>query len=182
MSTHLHPSIARAAALATQAHEGQTRDDGGGPYIKHPERVAGSVFISPTVALAPSHPARGVHSFTEPLDTTEGWAKYNQHYWRKNYRDFLEFFFSQMFTEPHSTKQIEDCVGWGLETSPDALIASATSPGRPNEQRTLELCSRVHCPVLVVHGDQDAISPHTRGVSLACATKGTLVTLDHPVE
>jgi len=31
---------------------------------------------------------------------------------------FLEFFFGRMFTEPHSTKQIEDCVGWGLETDP----------------------------------------------------------------
>ncbi len=26
-----------------------------------------------------------------------------------------------MFTEPHSTKQIEDCVGWGLETEPGML-------------------------------------------------------------
>ncbi len=43
MSTHLHPSIARAAALATNAHEGQVRDDGGGPYINHPERVAAAL-------------------------------------------------------------------------------------------------------------------------------------------
>jgi (p)ppGpp synthase/HD superfamily hydrolase len=43
MSTHLHPSIARAAALATTAHEGQVRDDGGGPYIRHPERVAAAL-------------------------------------------------------------------------------------------------------------------------------------------
>ena len=26
-----------------------------------------------------------------------------------------------MFSEPHSTKQIEDCVGWGLETEPGTL-------------------------------------------------------------
>src|SRR5690606_22628525 len=64
---------------------------------EHPERVAGSVFIAPTTALAPGHPARGLHSFTEPLDTTEGWAKFNQHHWRNDYRDFLEFFFSRMF-------------------------------------------------------------------------------------
>jgi (p)ppGpp synthase/HD superfamily hydrolase len=43
MSTHLHPSIARAAAFAATAHEGQTRDDGGGPYIRHPERVAAAL-------------------------------------------------------------------------------------------------------------------------------------------
>jgi pimeloyl-ACP methyl ester carboxylesterase/predicted glycosyltransferase len=145
---------------------------------EHPERVAGAVFIGPTVALAPPHPERRARSFTDPLDTTDGWAKYNQHYWRTNYRDFLEFFFSQMFTEPHSTKQIEDCIGWGLETTPDALIASALAPGRPDKERTLELCGRVRCPVLVLHGDQDAISPHARGVQLACATKGSLVTFE----
>jgi len=26
--------------------------------------------------------------------------------------------------------------------------------------RTRELCARVRCPVLVVHGDKDAIVPH----------------------
>ncbi len=53
--------------------------------------------------------------------TTEGWAKYNRHYWERDFEGFLEFFFGQMFTEPHSTKQIEDCVGWGLETEPGTL-------------------------------------------------------------
>jgi len=43
MSTHLHPSITRAAALATSAHAGQVRDDDGGPYIHHPERVAAAL-------------------------------------------------------------------------------------------------------------------------------------------
>ena len=56
------------------------------------------------------------------LDTDEGWAKYNKHYWVRDYRGFLEFFFSQFFIEPHSTKQIEDCVGWGLETTPETLV------------------------------------------------------------
>ena len=55
--------------------------------------------------------------------TTRGWAKYNKYYWLEgDYSDFLRFFFSQMFTEPHSTKQIEDCVGWGHEiVSPDTV-------------------------------------------------------------
>ena len=46
---------------------------------------------------------------------------YNRHYWREDYRGFLEFFFAQMFNEPHSTKQIEDCVRWALETDPETL-------------------------------------------------------------
>ena len=78
------------------------------------------MFIGPRIPLAP-RPSRSVlYPFEEPFDTYEGWAKVNRHYWLDDFRGFLEFFFSQMFTEPHSTKQIEDCVGWGLETTPDA--------------------------------------------------------------
>ena len=35
---------------------------------------------------------------------------------------------AQVFTEPHSTKQIEDCVGWGLETTPETLAADLSRP------------------------------------------------------
>ena len=88
----------------------------------HPERVSGVVAICPAVPLAPGHVERQVHPFDEPLDTDEGWAKYNASYWQRDYRGFLEFFFAQMFHEPHSTKQIEDCVAWGLEVPPGVLI------------------------------------------------------------
>ena len=74
----------------------------------HPERVAGVVFIAPALPIATAHGYRMVHSFEDALDTDEGWAKYNRHYWLRDYQGFLEFFFSQCFTEPHSTKQIED--------------------------------------------------------------------------
>ena len=41
-----------------------------------------------------------------------------------------------------------------------------------------DLCARVRCPVLVMHGDEDAISPHGAGVALAEATRGEFVTLE----
>ncbi|MEX2284849.1 MAG: alpha/beta hydrolase, partial [Gemmatimonadota bacterium] len=143
---------------------------------EHPERVSALGFIAPSVPLTPGHPMRGQYSFDELLPTEEGWAKYNRHYWKKDYRGFLEFFFSQMFPEPHSTKQIDDCVGWGLETTPDVLIATKLAPF-PSREQTLELCRRIRCPVLVLHGDQDAIVPHARGAALARQTGGRLVTL-----
>ena len=144
----------------------------------HPERVAGAVFIGPGIPLAPMHPARMVYSFDEPLATTEGWAKENRHYWLKDYRGYLEFFFSQCFTEPHSTKQIEDCVGWGLETTPQVLIATEEPPDTISNQETAEeLVGRIRCPVLVIQGDKDAIVPHSWGARLANLTGGTLVTI-----
>ncbi|HEY7091625.1 MAG TPA: alpha/beta hydrolase, partial [Ktedonobacterales bacterium] len=151
----------------------------------HPERVAGVVFIAPALPIAAAHGYRMVYSFDDALDTDEGWAKYNRYYWLRDYQSFLEFFFSQVFTEPHSTKQIEDSVGWGLETTPETLIAIEESPSRKaiydpsaDTDWVQDSAARVRCPTLVIHGDHDAISPHRRGAALAEATGGTLVTLE----
>jgi pimeloyl-ACP methyl ester carboxylesterase len=142
----------------------------------NPERVAGIVFISPSLALAPGHDYRDV-PFSEPLETDEGWAKFNAHYWLRDYAGFVEFFIAQCVNEPHSTKPIEDAVGWGLETDAETLIAVSTGRFLP-EPELRDLCARIECPVLVIHGDADQVSPHRRGVALAEATGGTLVILE----
>ena len=144
---------------------------------EHPERVESAVFICPAVALGQGLPWRSEYTWADELDTEEGWAKYNRHYWLRDYRGFLEFFFSQMFTEPHSTKPIEDCVGWGLETTPQVLIA--TNVREPlDEAAQRDLAARVRCPVLVIQGADDAITGPGRGIGLAEATGGELVLLE----
>jgi pimeloyl-ACP methyl ester carboxylesterase/predicted glycosyltransferase len=144
---------------------------------EHPERVTAAAFIGPSAPLAPPHPERSVYSFSEPLESDEGWVKFNRHYWLRDYRGFLEFFFSRVFSEPHSTKQIEDCVSWGLETTPETLVATGSAAGL-TPQDVQDLAARVRCPVMVIHGNDDAIMPHARGAALARATGGTLVTLE----
>jgi pimeloyl-ACP methyl ester carboxylesterase len=144
---------------------------------EHAERIAGAVFICPSVSLGTPLAARIAYPFEDVLETDEGWAKYNRHYWLRDYRDFLEFFFSQMFTEPHSTKQIEDCVGWGLETAPEALVATRLAINM-GEEETRALCARVRCPVLVVQGTEDAITGASRGIALAEETGGSLVLIE----
>jgi pimeloyl-ACP methyl ester carboxylesterase/predicted glycosyltransferase len=143
----------------------------------HPDRVAGSVFIGPGVPLAalPEDPTR--YPWDEELDTDEGWAKDNRHYYLRDYRGFLEFFFAQMFNEPHSTKPVEDCVGWGLETTAETLIAACLGE-EMDEETARELCGRVRCPVLVIQGTADAITGPGLGVALAEATGGDLVLLE----
>jgi pimeloyl-ACP methyl ester carboxylesterase len=118
------------------------------------------------------------YSFEEELDSTEGWAKFNRHYWLREYRDFLEFFASQAFSEPHSTKQIEDMVGWGLATSPETLVATQLGAQPASREEVEAVLRRVRCPVLVVHGADDRISPLRRGAALAEATGGALVVLE----
>ena len=76
------------------------------------------------VLVAAGSRARRVRRSTRSSTTDEGWAKYNRHYWLRDYRGFLEFFFGQIFPEPHSTKQIEDCVAFGLDTTPEMLVAT----------------------------------------------------------
>lgn len=143
----------------------------------HPERVSGVVAIGPAVPLAPGHPERRVHPFDQPLDTDEGWAKYNTYSWRRDYVGFLEFFFAQMFHEPHSTKQIEDCVNWALEVPVDVLIDSALGLKACGAEPFAAVCRRVEVPVLVIHGDEDRIRPHAAGQALAEITGGELVTI-----
>ncbi len=144
----------------------------------HAARVEGAVFIAPAVPLAAQTPrARAVNTFDEELEVYDGWAKYNRHHWLNDFPDFLLFFFSQIFTEPHSTKQIEDNVGWGLQTSPETLIATQLAPGQ-DEAAIRELAARVSCPVLVIHGTADAVRSHDSGAALAELTRGTFVSLE----
>jgi pimeloyl-ACP methyl ester carboxylesterase len=144
----------------------------------HPERVLGLVFIGPAVSLAPVDPerARFMDRFTERLDTDEGWAKWNAHYWRRDYAGFLEFFFGRVFTEPHSTKQIEDAVGWGLETDPETLARTVLGPWLGAEE-TGALCARIECPALVIHGEDDRVRPSEAGRRLAEAIDARYVGL-----
>jgi pimeloyl-ACP methyl ester carboxylesterase len=144
---------------------------------EHPDRVTGSVFIGPGAPLAAMPAERTRYSWDEQLDTDEGWAKDNRYSWLRDYRGFLEFFFSQMFTEPHSTKPVEDCVAWGLETTAETLVATVLAD-ELGEEGTRELCGRVRCPVLVIQGTEDAITGPGMGIALAEATGGDLVLLE----
>jgi pimeloyl-ACP methyl ester carboxylesterase/predicted glycosyltransferase len=145
----------------------------------HPDRVDGVVFIAPALPLPPVVArVTAEHDFIQPHDQYEGWAKWNRHYWLENYEEFVQFFFSQMFSEPHSTKQIEDCVGWALETDPETLIATQLAKRLPDEASVRDLATRVRCPALILHGTDDAIRPHDSGAALAELIRGAFVSLE----
>jgi pimeloyl-ACP methyl ester carboxylesterase/predicted glycosyltransferase len=142
----------------------------------HPERVEAAVFVGPIYPGGGQPlPEQTVYSWEDELDTDQGWAKHNQHYWLRDYQGYVEFFMSRVFTEPHSTKPIEDTVGWGLETTGETLVLTYQGL-EPDEAR--ELARRVRCPVLVLHGDHDAIGSVTYGIALAEHTGGRLVLLE----
>jgi len=148
----------------------------------HPDRVLGLFAISPSCGLAIPTPGRGGVPWNIRTDSTDGWAKYNKHFWLEGgYDDFLHFFFETMCSEPHSTKQIEDCIGWGREIAPQTL-ADTTAGRLGHEGATcvpLEpLCRRVRCPVTVVHGTDDRVRSHAIGERLAELTGGSLLLVE----
>jgi len=130
---------------------------------QHPELVAGMVFIAPSLPLPPQAPRWGSERmFLEPRDSYDGWRKWNSNYWRDNYEEFLEWFFARVLTEPHSTKQREDSLGWVLERDAETLIATQLAPRLTDEAGVRVLTDRVRCPVLVIHGREDAVRPRVR--------------------
>jgi pimeloyl-ACP methyl ester carboxylesterase/predicted glycosyltransferase len=146
---------------------------------EHPERVASATFIGPAVPLAPWKPLRDAVSvvFDEQQDEYVDWQKFNANYWLKDYRGFVQFFFERMFNEAHSTKQIEDAVAWGLDTTAEVLVATDRA-GMLSEEETISLARRIACPVLVIHGDEDEIVMHANGAALAELTNGRLLTME----
>src|SRR5688572_16039592 len=120
---------------------------------EHPERVERLVLTACALDPAP----RGGGGFHQAHEHYEGWAKFNAHYWRAHYREWAQFFWRQVFNEPHSTKPREDGVGWTLETTPEILIATIDEA----RCRTplAELLRRVACPTLLVHGTEDTVRP-----------------------
>ncbi len=143
------------------------------------ERVEGLALIGPAVPFASGSLSTrtGGVPFDADLDEYAGWGLYNRNAWLRDYERFLEFFFGQVMTEPHSTKGIEDLVGWGLETTPEALVATQLGDSL-DEPRIRELASRVRCPVLIVHGADDAVRGVGSGAELAALTRGTFVELE----
>jgi pimeloyl-ACP methyl ester carboxylesterase/UDP:flavonoid glycosyltransferase YjiC (YdhE family) len=143
----------------------------------HPHRVTGLVAIAPTLPIAPSNPWDR-YSFDDVLDTTEGWAKENRHYWRRDWRGYVEFFMSQIASEPHSTKPFDDLTEWGMQTDAETMLCDADAPQRlEDEAATVELCRSLACPVLVIGGDQDKIVPPGRARRIAELTRADLLVI-----
>ena len=80
----------------------------------------------------------------------------------------------RVFTEPYSTKAYDDGVSWGLDTNAAVLQAEAT---HADPVTGAELLAGVKCPVLVVHGTDDAVISYENGAEVARLVGGDLLTM-----
>ena len=159
---------------------------------EHPDRVAGAVFIGPSVPIL-DRPEGGPEvqldpSFDGPQEDEGDWRNYNADYWRRDFPGFAAWFVGEkIFSEPHSTKPIEDGIGWTLETDAATLITiehapylwppDSWGPRDLREGRAVPFARRVRCPALVIHGDEDRVSPLAVGERLAAELCAPLITI-----
>ena len=144
-----------------------------------PERVVGAVFIGPQFPYTPSHQSVLTHPlslalFRRPAPVYRWWGHMNAVHWREDHPEFADWFISRCFPEPHSTKAIEDGVGWALDTDPETLIATALGDSQHGRRTLRGLARNLNCPVLVIHGDRDKIVPPRDGRALARLSNGRL--------
>ena len=146
----------------------------------HPDRVLGAILVGPSVAGFGHGFDREEYDFNAELATDEGRAKSNRHYWLRDWPGYVTWFFGEVFNEPHSTKQIEDAVGWAQETTPEMMLRIEDAAELPNAAlgTSAELAACVRCPVLVVHGTADEIVEPSVGEGLAAALGAELVLLE----
>ena len=145
-----------------------------------PERVAGAAFIGPLFPYTPSqwpvllHPWSRSLSAKLPSPFYRWWGRMNPAHWRDDYPEFAEWFVSRCLPEAHSSKGIEDGVGWALDSDPETLAATANGHIHRDRRTLRALARNLDCPVLVVHGDRDKITPPRDGRALARLADGRL--------
>jgi pimeloyl-ACP methyl ester carboxylesterase len=149
---------------------------------EHPERVRGIVAFSvgvPRIGPVQPHYREAGQHFDEELPAYEGWARMNRHYWLRDYPDWVRFFFSEVTSEPHSSKAVDDAVGWALDTSVEVMLAESEAPEIPFDLEAVEaICRSVTCPMLLVHGTEDTCQLPARAERLAELTGAPLVLVE----
>jgi pimeloyl-ACP methyl ester carboxylesterase len=144
-----------------------------------PERTAGAAFIGPLFPYTPSQwsvllnsgPAGRAFFRRAPF---RWWGHLNPSRWPREYPEFAEWFISRCLPESHSTKGIEDGVGWALESDPMTMITTTMDRLHTDRRSLRQLARNLDCPVLVVHGDNDKITPLRDGRALARLGDGRL--------
>jgi pimeloyl-ACP methyl ester carboxylesterase/predicted glycosyltransferase len=148
----------------------------------HPQRVLGVFAIAPSCDLPAAEFGRERALWLQAPQRAQGWQKYSQHHWLQGgLADFREFFFNEMYPEPHSTKQVEDMLRWSADIDPQTL--ADTTAARLDRDALAsepfdEIAKSVRCPVHVVHGTADRVSPYAVGEQLAELTGGSLTLIE----
>lgn len=144
----------------------------------YPKRVKAAILAGTSASIGPGYPYMSPQHFAAKPAQFDGWDKYNRDYWLAEYPDFTEHFVSNIFSDPHSSKQIEDGIGWANETN-GAVLAKTVDARTlvPSFDVSEMMFRKINCPMLVIHGDDDRIQPYARGKAVAELTGAEFVTI-----
>jgi pimeloyl-ACP methyl ester carboxylesterase/spore coat polysaccharide biosynthesis predicted glycosyltransferase SpsG len=139
-----------------------------------PEEVEAVVSVSGRCPLVAGHVERNASKFDVVFENPQGWEKFNRAYWLANYPDFCEFFLGKIFPEKHSTKQVQDGLEWAAEGAGETLARTVTAPLPARYPVNEAMYRRIKCPVLLIHGADDTITPPAMSEKVAELTGGDL--------
>jgi pimeloyl-ACP methyl ester carboxylesterase/predicted glycosyltransferase len=146
-----------------------------------PERVIAAAFVGPLFPYTPSQwslllGGNAVSRAFYRHAPYRWWGHLKAALWPHgdNYRRFTEWWISRCFSEKRSTKGIEDGVEWASHTDPMTMIATVQDRIHADRGTLRGLAENFDCPVLVVHGDRDRITPLRDGKALARLSGGRL--------
>jgi pimeloyl-ACP methyl ester carboxylesterase/predicted glycosyltransferase len=143
-----------------------------------PERVKAVVMVGTLTTVGSRYPYMSPKNFLAERQEFEGWDKWNRGHWLADYPDFAEHFVRNIFSEPHSTKQIEDGIEWANETSGRILANIVEAGATPLPWDASEAMYRkISCPTLIIHGDNDQIAPYSNAKLIAELIGAELVTI-----
>ncbi|HLS45977.1 MAG TPA: alpha/beta fold hydrolase [Ornithinicoccus sp.] len=142
---------------------------------EHPDRVDGLVLIAGSGTGARQAGHRTPEGEREAREME---AAFNATAWVEGgWEDFVQFFFSKLFSEPHSTKPIEDAVRWARRVDPAVMVDTLRGAALDGPEVLERESRRLTQPVLVLHGTEDKIQPASGGELLADWTGGALTLL-----
>jgi pimeloyl-ACP methyl ester carboxylesterase/predicted glycosyltransferase len=144
----------------------------------HAHRVKAAILAGSSATIGAAYPYMTPEHFFSKQESFEDWNKRNREHWLTNYPDFADHFVRNIFSEPHSTKQIEDGIGWANETT--GLVLAKTVRTRldiPAFDVSEAMYRKIACPMLMIHGNNDQIVPYARAELVAEITGAELVTI-----
>lgn len=112
--------------------------------------------------------SRDVRHFARHVNLFEATSRFSRQGMLDDFDGFARWFTTRVVaTDPHSTKQTEDLIGWLTSTGPQAAADIYMGDSVRTQADALALCDRVSCPVFVIHGDRDLTAPFEWGKRLA---------------
>ena len=155
-SAEAHVALALDVLNATGTERAAVAASSGGTHrtlklaADHPDRTEAAIFVGPYTPLGAD------------VDEEVAAALLSGD------RDrFLHVFMTAAFNEPHSTKAVEDGVGWGQETTMDVLVDAWLGDQVGDIDAYRAMCRSIACPILVIQGTADRLTPEPNGQALA---------------